>query len=210
MNNLSAIKASLASCHFCCQLSKSENLPAKQYSACPRCGGTLHFRKPNSISRTWALILAASILYIPANILPVMRVTWKGGSDSDTILSGIMGLMEEGMWLIALIIFVASILIPMLKIISLIFLLISVQIKSSWCPKDRTMLYRVVEGVGRWSMIDIYVISIMVALVQLGAVATVEPELGAVFFASVVVITMFASISFDPRLIWDSFEESNR
>jgi paraquat-inducible protein A len=173
---------------------------------CPRCGAPLHGRKPRSLQRTWALVLAACLLYVPANLYPIMAVTSLGRTQADTILSGVLYLMNHGMWPLAAVVFVASILVPLLKLAILIFLLVSVQLRSRWRPRDRTRLYRITEAVGRWSMVDIYVVTILVALVHLGNLASVEAQIGAVFFASVVVITLFAAMSFDPRLIWDASE----
>ena len=173
---------------------------------CPRCGTRLHFRKPNSIMRTWALIIAAFIFYIPANVLPITHVISFGKAQSDTIMSGVIYFVKSGSWPIALVIFVASVFVPLLKLFLLTYLLISVQVKSQWRPKDRTRLYRITEAVGRWSMVDIYVVTILVALVKLGSLATMQAGAGAIFFAGVVVITIFAAMSFDPRLIWDTQE----
>jgi paraquat-inducible protein A len=166
----------------------------------------MHDRKPGSISRTWALVLAAFIFYIPANVLPITTVISLGKAQSDTIMSGVIYFIHTGMWPIALIIFVASVFVPLMKMLILIFLLISVQRKSSWRRKDRTLLYRITEIIGRWSMVDIFVVTILVALVHLGGLATIHAGPGAIFFAAVVVITMFAAMSFDPRLIWDKKE----
>jgi paraquat-inducible protein A len=168
----------------------------------------LHRRKPNSIVRTWALIVAASIFYIPANVLPITIVTSLGAVQSDTIMSGVIYFIKTGMWPIALVIFVASIFVPMLKLILLTFLVISVQQGWGWRPKDRTRIYRITEAVGRWSMVDIFVVTILVALVNLGALASIQAGPAAVHFGAVVVITMFAAMSFDPRLIWDAKEPS--
>lgn len=176
---------------------------------CPRCGAALHQRIPNSISRTWALVVAALILYIPANVLPIMTTTSLGYQRSDTIMSGIQYLIVSGMWPIALVVFFASIVVPLLKLVVLTYLLISVQRRSRWRPRDRTRLYRLTEGIGRWSMVDIFVVTILVALVQLGSVAEVEAATGAIFFGAVVVITMFAAMTFDPRLIWDPLTDAH-
>jgi paraquat-inducible protein A len=176
---------------------------------CPRCGARLHSRKPNSIARTWALIIAALVFYIPANVLPITTVVSFGKSQSDTIMSGVIYFIKTGMWPIALVIFVASIFVPLLKLLILTFLLITVQRKSGWRPKDRTRLYRMTEAIGRWSMVDIYVVTILVALVNLGSLAAIAAGPGAIFFAAVVVITLFAAMTFDPRLIWDVEESSN-
>ena len=169
----------------------------------------MHTRKTNSIARTWALVLAAYLFYIPANVLPVMSVTSLGKTQSDTIMSGVMYLLLHGMWPLALLIFFASVMVPMLKLVILTYLLISVQRRSRWRPVDRTRLYRVTEAVGRWSMVDIYVVTILVALVKLGNLATIQAGAGAVFFAAVVISTMFAAMTFDPRTIWDVMEEKH-
>ncbi len=202
-----AAQASLVNCQACHLLSRVTRLPANSRAICPQCGARLHLRKPDSLSRTWALVLAAFILYIPANVLPVMTVISFGKGEPDTILSGVKAFIESEMWALAALVFFASILVPVMKLCVLTFLLLSVRYKSHWRPKDRTVLYRLTESVGRWSMIDIFMISILVALVKLEAVATIEPGAGATSFAAVVVITMFAAMSFDPRLIWDAMEE---
>ena len=201
-----ARNASQISCHSCHLLCRINFSKIGESLVCPRCGSTLHQRKPNSLKRTWALVLAAVIFYIPANLLPVTVVISFGKAQADTIMSGVIYFVATGMWPIALVIFVASILVPMLKLSILIFLLISVQRKSTWRSKDRTRLYRITEAVGRWSMVDIYVVTILVALVNLGNLATIKAGPGAGFFAAVVVITILAAMSFDPRLIWDAKE----
>jgi paraquat-inducible protein A len=198
-----AAALSLLSCHGCSLVVRlpAPSRPGKAF--CPRCGAALHRRKPNSIGSTWALVIAAFLLYLPANLLPIMTVTSLGKTQSDTILSGVTFLLLEGMWPLALLIFAASILVPLLKLFILVFLLFSVQFRSRWRPRDRTRLYRLTEAVGRWSMVDIFVVTILVALVHLGALANIEAGPGALAFAAVVVSTMFAASSFDPRLIWD-------
>jgi paraquat-inducible protein A len=197
----------LISCHTCHLLCRSTGADA--IMTCPRCGTRLHRRKPNSIKRTWALVIAAFIFYIPANVLPITTVVSLGNAQSDTIMSGVIYFIHSGMWPIALVIFTASVFVPLLKLIILTFLLISVQRKSSWRQKDRTQLYRITEVVGRWSMVDIFVVTILVALVKLGALASIQAQPGAVFFCAVVIITLFAAMSFDPRLIWDTEESLN-
>jgi paraquat-inducible protein A len=160
--------------------------------------------KPGSLSRTWAFLVAAVILYIPANVLPVMHTEWLSGSEDDTILSGVIYLWSSGSWPLALVVFVASISVPLLKIATLGYLAASVQLGSTWQPRRRARLYRLVELIGRWSMLDIYVTAILVALVQAKALATIHAGPGALAFAAVVVLTMLAAMSFDPRLIWDA------
>jgi paraquat-inducible protein A len=190
-------------CHHC-QLVVDAHDTDGVSKHCPRCGASLHKRKPDSISRTWALVIAATICYVPANLLPIMTVVSFGQGEPDTILSGVQALIEYGMYPVALLVFFASICVPVLKIVVLCFLLISVQVRSGWRTRDRSVMYRITEAVGRWSMIDIFMISILAALVKLDAIATIEPGPAAVFFAGVVILTMFAAMSFDPRLIWDA------
>lgn len=197
-----AAGAGLLGCHACGQLSRPA--PGGHAQRCPRCGAHLHLRKPNSIGRTWALLVAAVIFYIPANVLPVMDTSSLFGSQRDTIMSGVVFLWTSGSWPLALLIFFASIMVPLLKISSLVFLLLSVQFRSSWRPVERARLYRLVEIIGRWSMLDIFVVGILVALVQLQALATIKAGPGAIAFGAVVVLTMFAAMTFDPRLIWDN------
>ena len=201
---ISARNAGMISCDSCHLLCRRPQQSATML--CPRCGARMHDRKPNSIARTWALVLAAIIFYIPANILPITVVISMGKAQSDTIMSGVIYFIHSGMWPIALVIFLASVFIPLLKLFILIFLLISVQRKSSWRQQDRTRLYRIIEAIGRWSMVDIFVVTILVALVHLGGLATIHAGPGAIFFGAVVVITIFAAMSFDPRLIWDTEE----
>ena len=196
----------LVSCHGCSQLYR---LPGQGDPACTRCGGSLHRRKPNSIAKSWALTIAACILYIPANLLPIMTVVHFGQGEPSTILGGVVLLVQAGMWPVAALVFFASVAVPVLKLLCLMYLLMTVQWRVTWRPRDRTLLYRVVEAVGRWSMVDIFMISILVALVSLGSIASVEPGAGAIAFAAVVVITMLAAMAFDPRLIWDVFEEKS-
>jgi paraquat-inducible protein A len=171
---------------------------------CPRCGFRLLDRKPASIQRTWAFALAAVVLYIPANVYPVLTVVRLGASQPSTILGGVQELLELGMWPLAALVFFASVAVPVLKLVGLGILLISTQIGTGWALHDRTVLYRIVDAIGRWSMIDIFMESILVALVQFGQLASVYPGPGAVAFAAVVILTMLAARSFDPRLMWDN------
>ncbi len=195
---LTAKDARLVSCHACGRLS-----PLGGRDICPRCGATLHSRKPESLHRTWALLATAVILYVPANVLPVMRVVSFGRERTDTIMGGIIYFMESGSWPLALLIFFASIVVPLLKIVILSGLLLSVHRHSRWSPETRVRLYRLTVAIGRWSMVDIFVVTLMVAVVSMGTLATIEPGPAAMAFALVVVATMLASHSFDPRIIWD-------
>jgi len=199
----------LASCHDCGFVVRLAAGAHHAKAHCPRCRAPIHRRKPDSLNRTWALVITAAMLYIPANLFPVMTVISLGKAQSDTILSGAIYLLVHGMWPLALIVVFASVVVPLLKLIALAFLLISVQKGSSWRPRERTKLFHIVEAVGRWSMTDIYVVTILVALVSLGNLATIEAGVGAIYFAGVVVATMLAAESFDPRLIWDQARESS-
>ena len=195
-------------CHACHLVHKvSQAASGTGQSTCQRCGAGLHHRKPNSLNRAWAFLIAATVLYIPANTYPIMKVVQLGQGKPDTILSGVARLVESGLWPLAVLVFVASIAIPILKILAIGFLLISVSVSSNFDPVARTRLYRLVELVGRWSMVDIFMVSILVALVRLGNLAEITPGFGAMAFASVVVLTMLAAMSFDPRLMWDAHRD---
>ncbi len=193
-------------CHSCRLVCRRSQKTSGLKMRCPRCGAMLHYRRRYSVHRTWALIFAAYIFYIPANVLPITNVVSLGKKQSDTIISGVFYFLDTGMWPIALVIFVASILVPLFKLIILTGLLISVRKRSTRYLRQRTLLYRLTETVGRWSMLDIFVVTILVALVRLGTIASVEAGPAAIFFAAVVVSTMFAVSSFDPRLMWDAAE----
>jgi paraquat-inducible protein A len=191
-------------CHTCLLVVRTVAAGPGEEQRCPRCNSALHRRKPNSLSRTAALLLTAAIVYIPANAYPVMTFASLGSGEPSTILGGVEELIAANMWPLALIVFVASILVPMLKLISMSYLLLSVRHRSQHRLKDRTRIYRLNEFVGRWSMVDVFVIAILVALVQLGSLASIVPGPGIIAFACVVVLTMIAAICFDPRLLWDA------
>jgi paraquat-inducible protein A len=203
--SITAAECGLFVCRTCGLVSR----PAVAMGAlsCARCGQHLCLRRPDSIGRTWALLIAACILYVPANVLPIMETGSLFGAQTDTIMSGVIYLWTSGSWPLAVVVFFASVTVPILKILALAFLLISVQRRSRRFPEQRTKLYRVVEYVGRWSMLDIYVVTILTALVQIHSLATIRAGAGAVAFGAVVVLTMFAAMAFDPRLIWDSVKE---
>ena len=190
----------LLSCHQCGKLWED----AGEGESCAHCNATLHVRKPDSINRTWALLVAACIMYIPANMLPVMVTSTFFESHQDTILSGIIFFWVSGEWGLAAVVFIASFLVPLLKITSLFILLISAQQKSTWRQLERAKLYRMIELIGRWSMLDVFVVSLLVGLVQMQGFAQINAGVGIMAFGAVVVLTMLASISFDPRLIWDT------
>ena len=171
---------------------------------CPRCGSALHRHAALRLQRCWACLLAAAVLYVPANVLPVMATaSVLKGDRSHTILGGIVELWHVGSWALAVIVFVASIAVPLMKMVSLALLAWTAQRGSTWARPERTRLYRVVEAVGHWSMLDVLVVVLLVAMVRFGALASVQPLPGLLAFGAVVVLTMLASESFDPRLIWN-------
>lgn len=204
MTAATTARLGLLACHTCGLVSRPPE--TGDHGICARCGAALHPRKPQSFARTWAFLVAAALLYVPANVLPVMQTSTLFGSQKDTILSGVIYLWTSGSWPLAIVVFVASITVPLLKIIALTVLLVSTQRRTLWRPLERTRLYRIIELVGRWSMLDIYVITVLVALVHLQGLATIRVGPGAVAFGAVVVLTMLASLSFDPRLIWDAID----
>ena len=188
-------------CHLLCTVS------IEHESSCPRCNATVHLRKPKSLTRCTALVIAAIVLYIPANLLPVMVVTSLGKTEGDTIISGVIYLAMTGDMPLAIILFIASICVPTIKLIILSLLLITVHFKLQWRPRERTRLYRLTEGIGRWSMVDIFVDTLMAALIQIQGLMVIEVGAGAFAFGAVVVLTMLAAMAFDPRLIWDNMEK---
>jgi paraquat-inducible protein A len=202
-----AIDAGILICAECHELNKAE--PDNDNLTCTRCGAQVHPRRPDSMKRTWALLVTAAILYIPANMLPIMTASSLGQGDPSTIMSGVIQLMQHGMYPIAIVVFVASILVPTFKLIGLGLLLFSVQRRQPLSAKQRIIMYRFIEFIGRWSMLDIFVIAILVAVVNFGRIASVEANLGAVAFSSVVILTMLAAVTFDPRLIWDNTESDD-
>ncbi len=199
----------MAACHRCHLLCRIPESMEESTATCPRCGTEIHQRTPGSVQRAWALVIAAVIFFIPANVLPISYATSFAGKHGDTIMSGVIYFIHSGSWSIAAVIFIASILVPVIKMMILIFLLVSVQMKWQWRPMDRTRLYRIIEAVGRWSMVDIFVITIMAALIQLGGLAKFTAGPAAIYFSAVVVLTILAAESFDPRLIWDHVEDDD-
>ena len=202
----SAAACGILSCHACGLVSRASK--NQHDMICSRCDTPLHFRKKNSLSRAWALLIAAYVFIIPANLLPVMETGSLFGSEKDTIISGVIFLWNSGSQPLAFILFFASVFIPVAKLVSLTYLLVSVQRRSTFQPKNRTKLYRILEFVGRWSMIDVYVAAMLTALVQFGSVMSIRVGNGAIAFGAVVVLTILAAECFDPRLIWDSIEKT--
>lgn len=197
----SALSLGAQRCDGCSLLSFPT--PGDDDARCPRCGAATEFRKQHSLQRTWALLIAAALCYVPANVLPVLTTRTAAGAESDTILQGVVLLWSPTGWPLSLIVLFASIMIPSAKILALGYLLVCVQRGSLGNEKRRLRLYRTVELIGRWSMVDVFVDTFTAALVQLPPLMSVEPAPGLLFFAAVVVLTMLAVDSFDPRLLWD-------
>jgi paraquat-inducible protein A len=200
----------LLGCHVCGQVCRAPGAgEGDAVPACPRCGSVLHRRKPAVYTRTWALLIAAFLMYVPANVLPIMRTASLGDIDDNTIISGVVELWVKGSPGLAVIVFCASIVVPMLKFLALGTLLVTCRRGSNWARRQRAQLYRLVELIGYWSMLDVFVVALLTALVRFGFFSLVEPLPGVVFFGLTVVLTMFASMCFDPRLIWDGKEDSD-
>jgi len=191
----------LLACHGCGLVLRAGHRPDACF--CPRCDQSLHRRKPDSHARSWAFLIAAAILYIPANVLTIMRTSTLFGADDNTILSGVVELWNNGAADLAVIVFTASIAVPLIKMACLSLLLISSRQRSIRWQRERTRIYRMVEFIGRWSMLDVFVVALLLSLVRFGILAEVQAGPGIVAFCAVVVLTMLASMSFDPRVIWD-------
>ncbi|MNF75254.1 Paraquat-inducible protein A [compost metagenome] len=199
-----ASELNLCLCHSCGLACDMTHDPHE----CERCGAPLHRRKTDSLTRTWAFLLASLIFYVPANLLPVMNTTMLGSGSESTIMGGVLEFWQHGAWDIALIIFIASIAVPGIKFVALTMLLVTVQRGSSWALKERSKLYRFVELIGYWSMLDVIVVALVAALVKFQALGDIEPRQGILFFGLVVVFTMLSAMSFDPRLIWDKQDKA--
>lgn len=218
---LRAAARGLASCERCGLLARMPDAPVAARAAaadadvpepvtapvCPRCMSPIHVRKPDSLMRCWALLIAAAAMYLPANLLPVMITDTLLGTQQDTIMSGIVYLWTSGSWHLAIIVFIASFFVPLAKLGILAVLCLSVQQRWHWNPRLRTRLYVIVEAIGRWSMLDVFVVTLLAGLVHLSTLAIIKPGPGVAPFAAVVVLTMFAARCFDPRLIWDVMDE---
>jgi len=198
----SAMQCGLQSCETCGLVSRPA--PGASEGRCPRCDEELSFRKAGAVQRSWALLIAAAVCYVPANLLPVLATSTPAGTDTDTIMQGVVLLWSPTGWPLSILVLIASIMIPSAKIFALAYLLISVQRESMASGVQRVRLYRIIQFIGRWSMVDVFVDTFTAALVQLPPLMTITPGPGLLFFAAVVVLTMLAVESFDPRLIWDA------
>ncbi|MBT8420409.1 MAG: paraquat-inducible protein A [Gammaproteobacteria bacterium] len=202
---MSARAAGFVACTICGKLHRIlQNQLDIRYVRCVQCGAKLHSRKPHSLQRTWALLLTGILLYVPANIYPIMITRDLGRPEENTIISGIIALWNLDAYLVAGVIFVASVVVPIMKFLVILYLLLSVHRKSPLARKQKVRLYHITEFIGPWSMVDIFVMALLVALVNMGGIASVEPGMAAVAFAAMVGVTMLAIMVFDPRLLWDN------
>lgn len=192
----SAFLQGLQGCPVCTGVGAAEK------HRCGRCGARLHSGWERSIQHTWAWLLTSVVLYIPANLLPITYNRFLGKQTENTILGGVVTLWEHGSEPIAAIIFIASVFVPIAKMVVLAYLCLSVQLRSTFALAEKTRLYRVTEFIGRWSMIDVFVVAVLVALIQLGNIMTIRPGAAALAFAGMVATTMLAALAFDPRLLW--------
>ncbi len=199
--------AGLCLCHGC---EKVIPISSHKERRCPRCGEQIHLRKINSLNRTWALLITAVILTLPANILPIMEVDYFGVPDQSTIMDGIIYFFNEGSYGIGAIILTASILVPLFKIVGLFLILLTIHFRLPGGRRQKAIMLRFIEFIGRWSMLDIFVIALLCALVRFGFLSTINAAPAVFYFAGVVVCTMLAAISFDPRLLWDATSPSDQ
>lgn len=199
----SALSRGLAACHLCCKLA-----PLDQHH-CPRCGAAMHARKIDSLQRTIALLITACVLYIPANLYPIMLTDQLGSTEPSTIMGGVVLLIKLGSAPVAAVIFIFSVMVPSGKLMAMFYLVWTAHKGSAVSPQQRSAMYRITEFVGKWSMVDVFVVAILVALVHLGGLLVIRPGIAALAFAGVVIVTMVAAESFDSRLMWDAMEESD-
>lgn len=197
---LTARQAGLAGCRTCGRVAPIDA------GVCPRCGTPLHSREPASLQRTLAWLTVGLICYIPANLLPMLRTQTLGHESDSTIVGGVIELIHHGAYGVAGIVFFASVMIPISKFMVILYLVFSIAVHAHISAEARVRLYEVTEFVGRWSMVDVFVVAILTALIQLGFVASINPGFAAVFFALSVAFTMLSAQSLDPRLIWDNTE----
>ena len=201
----SAAECGLMRCHHCGTVWQG----AADGERCGRCATRMRRRKADSFNRTWALLIAAGILYLPANLLPVMVTRSLFGTQQDTILSGVIYFWVSGAYGLAALIFIASFLVPLFKLAALTLLNFTAQRGSPWRREERAALYRVVELIGRWSMLDVFVVSLLAGLVRIQGLAVITAGVGIAAFGGVVVLTMLASLSFDPKLTWDGLPDED-
>ena len=198
---------SIISCKTCGLLQRIDALQPGAAAECCRCGSVVGRHPGDSLGRTAGFSLAALILFVPANIYPILRMDFYGAYSESTVWDGCVKLFQDGQWPIATIVFLASILIPVLKLLALFFLVVATKLRSTFFREERTWIYKIIDVIGPWAMLDVFLLAILVALVKLGEIATVLPGRGLIAFTGMVVFTILASASFDPSLIWDKSEQ---
>jgi paraquat-inducible protein A len=198
--------STIVACAICGLLQRMEAIPPGTTAVCCRCGATLRARKEDSLARTAAFTLAALIFYVPANVYPILRMEFYGAYSESTVWDGIVALFRSGEWVVAVVVFLASILIPLFKLLGLFYLVVTTRSGSARRRRERTWISRVIDVIGPWAMLDVFLLSILVALVKLEQLATILPGPGIFAFTAVVVFTILASASFDPGVIWEEAE----
>ena len=193
----------IVACNTCGQIQRTGALPPGAVAECCRCGTAIGRRRVDSLNRTAALALAALILYVPANVYPILRMEFYGAFSESTIWDGVVALFDDGQWFVAVVVFLASILIPLFKLLGLISLVTTTRFQRARWRQERTWIYRIIDVIGPWAMLDVFLLAVLVALVKLGQLATVLPGTGLFAFCGVVVLTILASASFDSKLIWE-------
>lgn len=202
-SELTAAQAGLALCLTCHKLMPVDTLTEEPAAPCSRCGEEVHLRKPGAMSRTLALIITSALLLLPANLLPIMQVDFLGVPDRSTILDGILYFLKTGSYLIGIIIMVASIFVPLFKVVGLSILLCSAHFGMPYFLRQKSKMFRIISFIGRWSMLDIFVIALLISLVDFGFFTSVHVAPASTFFCMAVATTMLAAITFDPRILWD-------
>lgn len=197
---VSAKTLGVAGCHTC---GKAVHVGKKSHVECPRCGAEVHYRKHDSVRRAWAFLVAAFIMYIPANTEPMMRTTALGSESADTIMEGVIYFMSHGDYLIGIVIFAASVMLPLLKMMALAYIYMNAEKRANNRRKEQNKLYKWAEILGKWSMLDIFVVGLMAGLVQLGTLTSIAPGPACIAFAAVVILTMISEMLYDPKLTWD-------
>jgi paraquat-inducible protein A len=198
----------IIACKTCGLVQRTEELPPGMAAECCRCGSIISKHRVNSLGRTAALSLAALILYVPANIYPILRMEYYGAYSENTVWDGCVRLFQDGQWLVAVIVFLASIIIPLFKLLGLFYLTATTKLQSQRRRWERTWIFKFIEVIGPWAMLDVFLLAVLVSLVKLERIATVLPGPGLLAFCAVVVLTILASASFDPRLIWDEPDQA--
>ena len=202
-----AAQCGLVACPACGSITRLTVDHFNSPPECQLCFATLHSRKPMSIQRSWAWLTAGMLAYVPANVYPIMYTIVLGNAEPNTIIGGFLVLWELKSYPVAVVVFIASVVVPVLKFIAVSYLLISIQRRYRHSRYERTRLFRLTEFIGRWSMIDVFVVAILAALVQLGSVAQIEPGPGVTAFGATVIFTMLSALALDPRLLWDNESE---